>query len=245
MQLQSGFDDDVDMPAGEQGVVVTIATEQHFFMCRLCRELHKMIAIMLRKILWPRRCQRCLIQRGACSCRDGISVQCRRIARSADPALAIDALVNDTKDRPAVFEQRNQCAEYRPSRHEAYGSVDRIDNPASARTAGFFAIFLPDDRVAGAFGIQNAADGAFGGAGGSASTGYGGAGDGGSWGSANGDDGYVTGSSSASADAGIDTSAFNQHIVMGANLQQNAIDMTVVGGSLTSTVVGEDGDDGV
>ncbi len=32
---------------------------------------------------------------------------------------------------------------------------------------------------------------------------------------------------------------------MGANLQQNAIDMTIVGGSLSSTVVGEDGDDGV
>ena len=29
---------------------------------------------------------------------------------------------------------------------------------------------------------------------------------------------------------------------MGANLQQNAIDMTVVGGDLTSTVVGEDDD---
>ena len=113
MQIQSGFDDDVDVPAGEQGVVVTIATKQHFFMCRLCCELHKMIAIMLRKILWPRRCQRGLIQRGACSCRDGISVQRRRIPRSADPALATNALVNDTKDRPAVFEQRNQCAEAR------------------------------------------------------------------------------------------------------------------------------------
>ena len=123
-----------------------------------------MIAVMLRKILWPRRCQRGLIQRGACSCRDGISVQRRRIARSADPALATNALVNDTKDRPAVFEQRNQCAEYRAPGHETYGSVDRIDNPAAARTAGFFAIFLPDDRVAGALGIQNAADGTLGGA---------------------------------------------------------------------------------
>ena len=119
---------------------------------------------MLRKILWPRRCQRRLIQRGACSGCDRISVQRRRIARSADPALAIDALVNDTKDRPAVFEQRNQCAEYRPPGHETYGSVDRINNPAAARAAGFFAIFLTDDRIAGAFGIKNAADGAFGGA---------------------------------------------------------------------------------
>ena len=27
---------------------------------------------------------------------------------------------------------------------------------------------------------------------------------------------------------------------MGANLQQNAVDMTVVGGDLTSTIVGDD-----
>lgn len=86
--------------------------------------------------------------------------------------------------------------------------------------------------------------GGAGGDGGTAMTGYGGAGDGGSWGSDNGDDGFVTGTSSAHADAVIDTSAFNQEIVMGANLQQNAVDMTVVGGDLTSTVVGEDTHDG-
>ena len=69
-----------------------------------------------------------------------------------------------------------------------------------------------------------------------------GCGAGGTWGSNNGDDGFVTGTSSASADAVIDTHAFNQDIVLGANLQQNAIDMTIVGGSLTSTTVGEDDD---
>ncbi|URK86226.1 hypothetical protein LP421_02260 (plasmid) [Rhizobium sp. RCAM05350] len=74
-------------------------------------------------------------------------------------------------------------------------------------------------------------------------TGYGGAGgDGGTWGSNNGDDGYVTGTSSAAANANVDISAFNQEIVMGANLQQNAVDMTVVGGNLTSSVIGEDDD---
>ena len=67
-------------------------------------------------------------------------------------------------------------------------------------------------------------------------------GDGGYWGSNNGDDGYVTGTSSASADAAISISAFNQEIVMGANLQQNAVDMTVVGGNLSNTVIGEDDD---
>jgi len=82
-----------------------------------------------------------------------------------------------------------------------------------------------------------------GGAGGVAFTGDGGAGgDGGMWGSNVGDDAFINGYSTASADAVIDTSAFNQHIVMGANLQQNAVDMTVVGGDLTSTVIGEDDD---
>jgi hypothetical protein len=83
--------------------------------------------------------------------------------------------------------------------------------------------------------------GAAGGMGGIATTGYGGAGGaGGTWGSNNGDDGYVTGTSSASADAFVETTAFNQEIVMGANLQQNAVDMTIVGGDLTSTSIGDD-----
>ena len=46
----------------------------------------------------------------------------------------------------------------------------------------------------------------------------------------------MTGTSSASSDAIIETHAFNQEIVMGANLLGNTIDMTVVGGNLTSTV---------
>jgi hypothetical protein len=90
---------------------------------------------------------------------------------------------------------------------------------------------------------------AFGGAGGTggfggyATNGDGGVGgDGGIWGSNNGDDGYVTGTSSASADAIIDTNAFNMNLSMGANLQQNAVDMTVVGGALSSTTAGEDSD---
>ena len=71
-------------------------------------------------------------------------------------------------------------------------------------------------------------------------TGDGGYADTGSWGSGNGDDGYVNGYSNASADAAIDTTAFNQSIVMGANVLGNTVDMTVVGGNLNSTVVGDD-----
>lgn len=62
----------------------------------------------------------------------------------------------------------------------------------------------------------------------------------GSWGSNNGDDGFVTGTSSASADALLETTAFNQSIVMGANVLNNTVDMTVVGGNLSSTVIGDD-----
>ena len=69
-----------------------------------------------------------------------------------------------------------------------------------------------------------------GGAGGSAGT----------WGSSNGDDGYVTGESYASAAAVVDTSAFNQSIVMGANVLGNTVDMTMVGGSMTSSYAGDD-----
>jgi hypothetical protein len=80
-----------------------------------------------------------------------------------------------------------------------------------------------------------------GGDGGSATNGAGGAaGDGGSWGSGNGDDGYVDGQSYASAAAAIDLTAFNQSIVMGANVLGNNVDMTIVGGSMTSAYAGDD-----
>lgn len=77
------------------------------------------------------------------------------------------------------------------------------------------------------------ASGAYSGAGGAG-------GNAGSWGSGNGDDGFVTGESYASAAAVVDTSAFNQSIVMGANVLGNSVDMTMVGGSMTATSVGED-----
>jgi hypothetical protein len=50
----------------------------------------------------------------------------------------------------------------------------------------------------------------------------------------------VTGTSEAFASAVVDTSAFNQSIVQGANVLGNTVDMTVVGGSMSSTLVGED-----
>jgi len=67
-------------------------------------------------------------------------------------------------------------------------------------------------------------------------------GSGGMWGSHNGDDGFVTGESYASADAILDTTAFNQSITMGANVLGNTVDMTTVGHDLNSTytLTGED-----
>jgi hypothetical protein len=79
-----------------------------------------------------------------------------------------------------------------------------------------------------------------GGDGGSATNGAGGASNLGQWGSGNGDDGHVTGESYASAAAAINTEAFNQQIVMGANVLGNTVDMNVVGGSFSSSLIGED-----
>jgi hypothetical protein len=80
-----------------------------------------------------------------------------------------------------------------------------------------------------------------GGMGGNATSGDGGAGGNlGSWGSSNGDDGFVSGESFADASATLDIAAFNQNIVMGANILGNSVDMTVVGGNLTSSLVGDD-----
>ncbi|MCJ1900672.1 hypothetical protein MR829_09835, partial [Paracoccus versutus] len=79
-----------------------------------------------------------------------------------------------------------------------------------------------------------------GGDGGQVMSGDGGYAHAGTWGSNNGDDGYVNGYSTASADSILDTSAFNQSIVMGANVLGNTVDMTVVGGDLSSSVIGQD-----
>ena len=66
------------------------------------------------------------------------------------------------------------------------------------------------------------------------------AGGGGSWGNTAGEDAFINGISEAHANAAIDITAFNQSIVMGANLMGHSIDMTVVGGDLTNTIAGDD-----
>ncbi len=85
------------------------------------------------------------------------------------------------------------------------------------------------------------AHGGNGGNGGTATVGDGGAGGaGGMWGSHNGDDAFVNGISEASANAAVDTTAFNMSNILGANILGNQVDMTVVGGDYTSTITGED-----
>ncbi len=64
--------------------------------------------------------------------------------------------------------------------------------------------------------------------------------DSGNWGSGNGDDGFVSGESLASAASSIDTTAFNQSIVMGANVLGNPVVLSVVGCKMSSTYVGDD-----
>src|SRR5690606_37519508 len=87
------------------------------------------------------------------------------------------------------------------------------------------AIPVAGDGIGGA---ANGGNGGTGGAGGIITNGDGGnGGAGGTWGAYNGDDSYVNGLSQAQADAIVDTSEFNQEIVMGANLLGNTIDMTV------------------
>ena len=50
----------------------------------------------------------------------------------ADPAFAIDALVDHAQHRPAIFQQRDQRAEYRAPGHEADGAVDWVEQPSCA-----------------------------------------------------------------------------------------------------------------
>lgn len=50
----------------------------------------------------------------------------------------------------------------------------------------------------------------------------------------------MNGYSTSSADAALDNAAFNQNIVQGANVLGNTVDMTVVGGGYSSTLIGDD-----
>jgi hypothetical protein len=50
----------------------------------------------------------------------------------------------------------------------------------------------------------------------------------------------IAASAAASADAALSSNAFSQEIVLGANLQQNAIDVTIVGGDTNYTSAGGD-----
>ena len=50
----------------------------------------------------------------------------------------------------------------------------------------------------------------------------------------------VAGSSAASAAANLTSTAFTQDIVLGANLQQNAFDATVINGTYTHTTISGD-----
>lgn len=50
----------------------------------------------------------------------------------------------------------------------------------------------------------------------------------------------IAASAAASADAALNSNAFSQEIVLGANLQQNAIDVTIVGGDTNYTSAGGD-----
>jgi hypothetical protein len=55
----------------------------------------------------------------------------------------------------------------------------------------------------------------------------------------------VNASSEAINNASVLTSAFNQNITLGANILGNTVDMTVVGGNLTSTLTTAGDDIGV
>ncbi|MEP2703985.1 MAG: hypothetical protein ABJQ71_08470 [Roseibium sp.] len=55
-----------------------------------------------------------------------------------------------------------------------------------------------------------------------------------------GDDASVSGSASAAANASNNTDAFINDLVQGANIANNSVDMTIVGGGMLTDTVGED-----
>ena len=88
---------------------------------------------------------------------DRRAVEGRRPPRHPQPTLTLDRLIDDTKHRPAVLDQRDQRAEDRAPGGEAARAVDGIEHPLPAGDAGLLAIFFADDAIARPFSVEQPA----------------------------------------------------------------------------------------
>src|SRR3546814_9042320 len=85
----------------------------------LRRERHEMLAVMVAEILRAGGGENGIGQVAAGARRRGRAVELGRTPRRADPAFARNRLVDDSDQRPAVLQERDQRAEDRAARHEA------------------------------------------------------------------------------------------------------------------------------
>ncbi|WP_296428050.1 hypothetical protein [Yoonia sp.] len=159
--------------------------------------------------------------------------------------ILTDALNGEGNDSGTINGQFNNLVD-NDSLHNATvgGSLTQTNTSSGGTATSDDGIDAGSEDGEGGFGgfphMQSGFDGGHGGYGDDDDNGL----DSGNWGSSNGDDGYVSGQSMSSAASAIDTTAFNQSIVMGANVLGNTVDMTIVGGNMTSTYVGDDSSDG-
>src|SRR3546814_18941147 len=92
--LQPRFDHQVDMAAGEQSVIITVAAEDHALVRCLRRERHEMLTVMIGKILRAGRREDRVGKAAADARRRGFAPEQGRPPRRPDPALAGDRLKN-------------------------------------------------------------------------------------------------------------------------------------------------------
>src|SRR3546814_1533927 len=78
-----------------------------------------MLAVMVAEILRAGRREHGVGKIAAGARRRGRAVEQGRTPRRADPAFARNRLVDDSDQRPAVLQERDQRAEDRAARHEA------------------------------------------------------------------------------------------------------------------------------
>ena len=161
MNLEAGFDNDVDLPDRNQPVIVTVPAVKGVSRCR--NEALKGTQMVCGK------------SRGRCGGLNGVRKCCAfaRVRRStveqgalprcADPALSADRLVDQPQNRHPLLDQGNKRPEDRAATHETARAVNGVKHPHSRSAFARTAIFFADDPLFGPLHVEDRPDRGFGG----------------------------------------------------------------------------------
>ncbi len=161
MELEAALDDEVNVAAREQRIIVTVAAPDQAAVRGFGGKRHEMSGLVIAETMRAGGGKDGVTQRRARPRFGGFSVHQRRLADRANPPFAQNRLVDQPEYRPATLHQRDQRAKDWPPRDKAGGAVDRINHPLPRRRVTHASKLLTDDPVTRAFGFENIANRGF------------------------------------------------------------------------------------